>query len=228
MQIGKKALFLRPKSYGKTSTMKKIIAIISFIALATSAMAQTAEEIITRMDAEMSKHNESEGFAMTMDMKIIFIGTISSRSYILGDKMRIEANRDGKDFITWSDGKTEWTYDSEKNEIEITNAKPKEKSEAESDTKMFTGITDGYDVKIDKETPTEWHIRCKRSKSNPDKDAPKKMDLVVAKGTYWPVSLSTSVTAATVTMRDLSFGVTEKQVTFDEKDYPGVKIVDKR
>lgn len=208
--------------------MKKIIAIISFIALATSAMAQTAEEIITRMDAEMSKHNESEGFAMTMDMKIIFIGTISSRSYILGDKMRIEANRDGKDFITWSDGKTEWSYDSEKNEIEITNAKPKEKSDAESDTKMFTGITDGYDVKIDKETPTEWHIRCKRSKSNPDKDAPKKMDLVVAKGTYWPVSLSTSVTAATVTMRDLSFGVTEKQVTFDEKDYPGVKIVDKR
>lgn len=208
--------------------MKKIIAIISFIALATSAMAQTAEEIITRMDAEMSKHNESEGFAMTMDMKIIFIGTISSRSYILGDKMRIEANRDGKDFITWSDGKTEWSYDSEKNEIEITNAKPKEKSEVESDTKMFTGITEGYDVKIDKETPTEWHIRCKRSKSNPDKDAPKKMDLVVAKGTYWPVSLSTSVTAATVTMRDLSFGVTEKQVTFDEKDYPGVKIVDKR
>lgn len=208
--------------------MKKIIAIISFIALATSAMAQTAEEIITRMDAEMSKHNESEGFAMTMDMKIIFIGTISSRSYILGDKMRIEANRDGKDFITWSDGKTEWSYDSEKNEIEITNAKPKEKSEAESDTKMFTGITDGYDVKIDKETPTEWHIRCKRSKSNPDKDAPKKMDLVVAKGTYWPVSLSTSVTATTVTMRDLSFGVTEKQVTFDEKDYPGVKIIDKR
>ncbi len=208
--------------------MKKIIAIISFIALATSAMAQTAEEIITRMDAEMSKHNESEGFAMTMDMKIILIGTISSRSYILGDKMRIEANKDGKVFVTWSDGKTEWSYDSEKNEIEITNAKPKEKSEAESDTKMFTGITDGYDVKIDKETPTEWHIRCKRSKSNPDKDAPKKMDLVVAKGTYWPVSLSTSVTAATVTMRDLSFGVTEKQVTFDEKDYPGVKIVDKR
>lgn len=37
--------------------MKRLLAIISFIALATSAMAQTAEEIITRMDAEMSKHN---------------------------------------------------------------------------------------------------------------------------------------------------------------------------
>ena len=208
--------------------MKKLIAIIGFIALATAAMAQTAEEIVSRMDAEMSKHDESEGVAMTMDMKIIIIGTISSRSYILGDKMRIEADRDDNHFITWSDGKTDWTYDSEKNEVVITNAKPKEKSETDGDTKMFSGITEGYDVKIDKETATEWHIRCKRSKSNPDKDAPKRMDLVVAKGTYWPVSLTTSLTAATVTMRDLSYGVSEAQVTFDPKEFPNATIVDKR
>lgn len=208
--------------------MKRLLAIISFIALATTAMAQTAEEIVSRMNAEISKHNESEGFAITMDMKIILVGTISSRSYILGDKMRIEANKDGKDFVTWSDGKTEWSYDSETNEIEIKNAKPKEKSDKDSNTKMFKDVTEGYDVRVDKETATEWHIRCKRSKSNPDKDAPKRMDLVVAKGTYWPVSLTTSVTAASVTMRDISFGVTEQQVTFNEKDYPGVKIVDKR
>lgn len=208
--------------------MKKLLSIIFFVAMASVAMAQTAEEIVARMDAEMSKHDESEGLAMTMDMKIILLGTVSSRSYVLGDKMRVEAYRDDNTFITWSDGTTEWKYDSDKNEIEITNAKPKENSEAESDTKMFTGITDGYDVKIDKETDTEWHIRCKRSRSNPDKDAPKRMDLVVAKGTYWPVSLSTSVTAATVTMRDISFGVTEEQVTFNAKDFPGATIVDKR
>ena len=208
--------------------MKKLIAIISFIALATAAMAQTAEEIITRMEAEMSKHDESEGVAMTMDMKIIFVGTISSRNYVLGDKMRVEAKKEDKDVITWSDGKTDWVYDSEKNEIEITNAKPKEKTETNSDTKLFQGITDGYEVKIDKETATEWHIRCKRSKSNPDKDDPKRMDLVVAKGTYWPVSLSTSVTAATVTMRDFSFGVTEEQVTFNPNEFPNANIIDKR
>ena len=208
--------------------MKKLIAIISFIALATAAMAQTAEEIVSRMEAEMSKHNESEGFAMTMDIKIILIGTMSSRSYVLGDKMRIEANRDGKDFVTWSDGKTEWNYDSEKNEIEITNAKPKEKTNTDGDTKLFKDITAGYDIKIDKETATEWHIRCKRSRSNPDKDAPKRMDLVVAKETYWPVSLSTSVTAASVTMRDISFGVTEEQVTFNPKEFSQATIVDNR
>ncbi len=208
--------------------MKKLLSIFAFIAFAAVAVAQTPEEIISRMEAEMGKHDESEGFVMTMDMKIIIVGTISSRSYVLGDKMRIEANRDGKDFITWSDGTTDWSYDSEKNEIEITNAKPREKSETEGDTKLFKGITDGYDVKIDKETATEWHIRCKRSRSNPDKDAPKRMDLVVAKGTYWPVSLSTSVTGASVTMRDISFGVTEEQVTFDSKAYPNATIVDKR
>lgn len=208
--------------------MKKLIVIISFIALATAAMAQTAEEIVSRMEAEMSKHNESEGFAMTMDIKIIIVGTMSSRSYVLGDKMRIEANRDGKDFVTWSDGKTEWSYDSEKNEIEITNAKPKEKTNTDGDTKLFKDITAGYDIKIDKETATEWHIRCKRSRSNPDKDAPKRMDLVVAKETYWPVSLSTSVTAASVTMRDISFGVTEEQVTFNPKEFPQATIVDNR
>ena len=208
--------------------MKKLLSIIFFVAMAAVAVAQTPEEIISRMEAEMGKHDESEGFVMTMDIKIIIVGTISSRSYVLGDKMRIEANRDGKDFITWSDGTTDWTYDSEKNEIEITNAKPREKSETEGDTKLFKGITDGYDVKIDKETETEWHIRCKRSRSNPDKDAPKRMDLVVAKGTYWPVSLSTSVTGATVTMREISFGVTEKDVTFNPQDFPGVKIVDNR
>lgn len=208
--------------------MKKLIAIISFIALATAAMAQTAEEIVTRMDAEMSKHDESEGFAMTMDVKIIIVGTISSRSYVLGDKMRVEANRDDNTFVTWSDGTTEWTYDSNKNEIEITNAKPREKSETDGDTKLFKGITDGYDIKIDKETATEWHIRCKRSKSNPDKDAPKRMDLVISKGTYWPVSLSTNMAGVSVTMREISFGVTEKQVTFDASQYPSATIVDKR
>ncbi len=208
--------------------MKKLLSIIFFIAMAAVAMAQTPQEIVSRMQAEMDKHDESEGFAMTMDVKIIIVGTISSRSYVLGDKMRIEANRDGKNYITWSDGTTDWSYDSEKNEIEITNAKPKEKSETEGDAKLFNGITDGYDVKISKETATEWHIRCKRSKSNPDKDAPKKMDLVVSKGTYWPVSLSTSMAGASVTMRDISFGVTEEQVTFNSKAYPNATVVDKR
>ena len=208
--------------------MKKLFSIIAFIAMAAVAVAQTPEEIISRMEAEMAKHDEKEGLAMTLEMKIPILGTFSSRNYTLGDKYRIEVSEDGKQTITWSDGKTDWTYSSEKNEIEIKKHEVKEKTETEGDAKMFSGITDGYDVKLDKETSDSWQFLCKRSKSNPDKDAPKKMTLIVAKGTYMPISLSAKVSAITITMRDLSYGVTEEQVTFNPKNYPTATIVDKR
>ncbi len=208
--------------------MKKLFSIIAFIAMAAVAVAQTPEEIISRMEAEMAKHDEKEGLAMTLEMKIPILGTFSSRNYTLGDKYRIEVSKDGKQTITWSDGQTDWNYDSEKNQVEIKKHEVKEKTENEGDAKMFNGITDGYDVKLDKETSDTWQFLCKRSKSNPDKDAPKKMTLVVAKGTYMPVSLSASVSLMTITMRDLSYGVTEEQVTFNPKDYPNATIVDKR
>ena len=208
--------------------MKKLLSIIAFIAFAGVAIAQTPEEIISRMEAEMAKHDEKEGLAMTMDMKIPILGTFSSRTYTLGDKYRIEVSEDGKQTISWSDGKTDWTYSSEKNEIEIKKHEVMEKTETEGDAKMFSGITDGYDVKLDKETSDSWQFLCKRSKSNPDKDAPKKMTLIVAKGTYMPISLSAKVSAITITMRDLSYGVTEEQVTFNPKNYPTATIVDKR
>ena len=208
--------------------MKKLLSIIAFIAFAGVAIAQTPEEIISRMEAEMAKHDEKEGLAMTMDMKIPILGTFSSRTYTLGDKYRIEVSEDGKQTISWSDGKTDWTYSSEKNEIEIKKHEVKEKTETEGDAKMFSGITDGYDVKLDKETSDSWQFLCKRSKSNPDKDAPKKMTLIVAKGTYMPISLSAKVSAITITMRDLSYGVTEEQVTFNPRNYPTATIVDKR
>ena len=208
--------------------MKKLFSIIAFIAMAAVAVAQTPEEIISRMEAEMAKHDEKEGLAMTLEMKIPILGTFSSRNYTLGDKYRIEVSKDGKQTITWSDGQTDWNYDSEKNQVEIKKHEVKEKKENEGDAKMFNGITDGYDVKLDKETSDTWQFLCKRSKSNPDKDAPKKMTLVVAKGTYMPVSLSASVSLMTITMRDLSYGVTEEQVTFNPKNYPNATLVDKR
>ena len=207
--------------------MKKTLSILLAMAFAAVALAQTPQEIISRMEEEMTRH-ENEGIVMTVDIKIPIVGTVTSKVYTLGDKQRLEAKMLGVDFITWTDNDTQWEYNTHKNEVEIKNAKPREKSDTDGDTKMFSGITDGYDVSIDKETATEWHIRCKRSRSNPDKDAPKRMDLVVAKGTYWPVSLTASVTAATVTMREVSYGVTEEQVTFNAKDFPNVTIIDKR
>ena len=208
--------------------MKKLLSIITFIAFAAVSMAQTPNEIVSRMEEELAKHDKSEGFAMTLDFKMIILGSVSTRVYALGDKTRMEGLIKDNKIITWKDSKTEWTYDSSKNEIEITKAEPKADSESDENMKMFSNVTEGYDVKIDKETPTEWHLRCKKSRSNHDKNDPKKMDLVVEKETYWPVSLTASLKGVTMTMREITYGVTEEQVTFDPKAYPNATVVDKR
>ena len=207
--------------------MKKILTF--FIAIAASAMAfaQTPKEIIAKMEAMMNQH-ENDGVYMIVDVKIPILGTMSTKTYALGEKMRVEAEAMGVGITTWYDEENEWTYNSKTNEVEITKNNPDKKSGEEGDMEMLEGITDGYDVTLKKETDKAWYFLCKKSKDNTDKDAPKTMDLVVAKGTYMPLSLSAKVSGISMTMRDFAFGITEEQVTFNPKNYPGVKINDKR
>ncbi|MBR5075833.1 MAG: hypothetical protein IKX28_02330 [Bacteroidales bacterium] len=209
--------------------MKKILSLLAASLFAVAALGQTAEEIVNRMDAEMGRHQiDKEGLYMTVDIKIPILGTFSSKVWNLGEKMKLEAETAGILAVTWMDETTEWTYNSKTEEIVIENRSEKSKTESEGDTEMFSGITDGYDVSIQKETADAWHILCKKSKNNKDKDDPKTMDLVVAKGSYAPKSLSAKMSGITMTMRDLRFGVSEKEVVFDPKAYPDAKVVDKR
>ena len=208
--------------------MKRLFALLSACMLAVAAYAQTAEEIMAKMEEVMNQVGEDSGLRMTMDVKIPILGTMSSKAWSLGDKMRMEAEMLGKKIITWQDGQTEWTYDSDGNTITIENQDQTKKSEEKENMEMFQNATEGYDVSIGKETATSWTIKCKKSRTNTNKDDPKNMEIVVAKGTYYPVSLSAKVNMITVTMRDLYFNVTEKDVTFNKADYPGATIIDKR
>ena len=94
--------------------------------------------------------------------------------------------------------------------------------------KMFQSATEGYDVSIAKETAEAWTIKCRKNRFNTNKDDPKNMEIVVAKETFYPMSLSAKVEMVTVTMRNLKFNVTEQEVIFDKADYPGATIIDKR
>ena len=205
--------------------MKRFICFFTCLALSVVAMAQTAEEILEKMDDVFNQH-ENDGIAMTVQTKIPILGTVSMKVYTLGDKSRMETKVLGADLLIWDDGVTEWTYNTRDNELEIAHSTPS--TEEDGDADMFKGVADGYTVSIKKETSDAWHIHCKKSKSNTNKDDPKNMDIVVAKGTYYPISLSTKVEGVTLTMKDLSFGVTEAQVTFDPKKYASAKVVDKR
>ena len=208
--------------------MKRILVLLTAFVLAVAAYAQTAEEIIAKMDEAMSQVSEENGFRMTMDMKIPILGTMSTNAWTLGDKMRLEAKMMGKQLITWQDGETEWTYDADENTITIENQDKTKESDEKENMKMFQSATEGYDVSIAKENADSWTIKCKKNRSNTNKDDPKNMEIVVSKGTYYPMSLSAKVDMVTVTMRNLQFSVSEKDVTFNKADYPTATIIDKR
>ena len=210
------------------SIMKRILTFLAVMAFASTAFAQTAEEIIARMDEVMEQVGEENGLRMTMDLKIPILGTMSTTAYVLGDKMRMEAKMMGKNLVTWQDGVTEWTYDSDENVITIESQDQSKKSEEKENMKMFQSATEGYDVSISKETAQAWTIKCKKNRSNTNKDDPKNMEIVVAKDTYYPLSLSAKVDMVTVTIRNIDFHVTEEQVTFNRADYPKANVIDKR
>jgi len=208
--------------------MKRFFALLTALTLVVAAYAQTAEEIVARMDAAMEQVSAANGFRMTMDIKIPILGTMSSDAWSLGDKMRLEAQMMGKKLVTWQDGQTEWTYDAGENTITIENQDKTKKSDEKENMEMFQSATEGYDVSIAKETSSAWTIKCKKNRFNTNKDDPKNMEIVIAKDTYYPMSLSAKVDLVTVTMRNLKFNVTEEEVTFNKADYPGATIIDKR
>ena len=207
--------------------MKKIIGLMALLFWAMAAWAETPREIVSRMETTCEAH-EGEGMIMIVDLKVPILGTVTTKCYYLGDKSRMDAKMMGAEVITWDDGETMWSYNSKKNEIEIKDQTVEANAQSGGDLELFSNIAEGYDIVLKKETNEAWYFQCKKSKANKEKDAPKSMDLTIDKNTYYPLSLSTKMSGMTLTMRNLSFGVTEQQVTFNPKDYPDAAVVDKR
>lgn len=212
--------------------MKRILVFLALCSLALAfpaftLSAQTAEEIVARMDQEL-KRSDTEGLYLVMEMKIPIVGTVPSRVYSLGKKARAEMEAKDKKTILWMDGTNTWTYDLNKNEIVITKKDQEKQSDTENNLQMLEGLTDGYKVHIQKETAEAWYLRCTKTADNKDKDAPKRMDLVVSKETHLPLLFTASVSIVTMTMKDITLGVTEEQVTFDPAKYPTATIIDQR
>ena len=207
--------------------MKKILFLLLPALLAAATLsAQTPEEIIARVDQETARV-DAEGCSMVMELKFPIIGAVATTIYTRGDKYKMIMSIKGDTSISWSDGVTDWDYESSKNTVTIKPHKADGNSEADN-AKMMEGITEGYDVRLKKETADTWQFRCTKSKTNTNKDDPKNMDLVVSKATYLPVSLTARAGGLTITMRDVSIGVSEQEVTFDASKYATAKIIDER
>ena len=190
--------------------------------------AQTPEEVVERMNAEFRK-GDSLGMSFDFVMSIPILGTFRTTNYVLGDKLKVDLSDKDKTNISWSDGTTEWEYDSEKNEVKITNAKPKQENDNSGNTDLVTGVSEGYDLSFDRKTDDlVWYIVCKKNKSNKDKDDPKRIDLAVSKADYSTIYMKTKAKGINISMENFKVGVTEAEVTFNPADYPNVKTIDER
>ena len=98
--------------------MKRIAILIAALLCTMGLFAQTPEEIVQKMKAEMDR-GDTEGFSMNFNMKIPIIGTVYSHNLVLGDKMKSEITGMDKTSVSWSDATTKWTYKSETGEITI-------------------------------------------------------------------------------------------------------------
>ena len=206
---------------------KTIISLLAALLASTAIFAQTPQEIIARMDQETNRFDK-EGLSVTMELKLPLLGSFATDIQMLGDKYKMTADIKGNKAINWSDSVTDWQYDVQKNEITISRSKPSEKSDPENNMKMLDSVTEGYDVKLKSETDQAWYFVCTKSKSNTKKDDPKRMDLVISKATYLPISVQAKEKGVTITMRNFAVGVKEKDITFNPADYPSAKIIDNR
>ena len=211
--------------------MKRIFLIICFIGAMAASMnlrAQTPEEVVERMNTELRK-GDSLGKTFDLVMSIPIIGTFRSTNSILGDKLRVEVMQNGNRFIAWTDATTSWEYDSEKNEVKITNKKPTENTDKTNDTGLVTSVSEGYNLSFDKKTDDEvWYIVCKKNRSNKDKDDPKRIDMAISKADYSLIYTKTKSKGIGISMENIKIGVTEAQVTFNPADFPGAEIIDER
>ncbi|MBR3012169.1 MAG: hypothetical protein IKH60_02465 [Bacteroidales bacterium] len=209
--------------------MKRFILLLTaLLASAALVFAQTPEEIVKNMEAQMDKADQA-GLQVTMELKIPIIGTTAARMHVLGKKSRTDiALKDHKSTM-WTDESTIWTWTNTPTQNEVVvESKKDSSSSSEDNLKLAEGITEGYDVTISKETADAWYLNCKKSKSNTDKDDPKTITLVVEKGTYMMKELSTKLKGITVALKDAKLGVSESDVTFDISKCPGAKLTDKR
>jgi hypothetical protein len=206
--------------------MNRFFTTIVLALLSVAAFAQTPKEIITRMKAIWEEH-QNEGVIMTVDTKMPILGTITMKEYILGNRSRTEGKTLGIFATVWDDGVTLYSYTDKTNTVTIKNSTSKSSADG-GDEKLFYKVSEGYDLSIKKETADSWLVLCKKTKDNPDENLPDKVEVTVAKGTFFPISLKAKVVGIGITMREISFGVKEDYVTFRMEDYPDADVEDKR
>ena len=214
---------------------KSFFAVLSLVCSMT-VFSQTANEIVSQMEEYVNAHQQ-EGISYAVDMELMYANgnnatspevtktKLSSGSvFVHENKMRVDSDN-GTEFIDM-DINRKWFVSSNNNEVLFDVAGTAADSRMQDCYNGLHFTRSAYRFSIMDETDDTWTIQGKR-KLFTLHDVEKEIILTIRKDTYQPVSVALfnakegkalDITQVT-RKKDITFGVTENQVTFNAADY---------
>ena len=221
--------------------MRKIVCIAFSLACAlTSATAQNAKEIVTKME-ETFGARQQEGVSFNSKWSVTIVNSRTTRLRInmlgQGSVETVQETAGDMDILTssvsmladktcevapgkttYDDGQTVWAISADNNEVGVYN-KATYGCQSPRYTDYLSNINKDYKVSILDETDDSWVILCKcRTLSRLLADG-RDMELTVSKATFEPETLVIRDKDYYITLSDFNYGVTEDQVTYHPTQY---------
>ena len=209
---------------------KSFFAVLSLVCSMT-VFSQNANEIVSQMEAYVNSHQQ-DGVSFAIDKELMYVDSYNSSKklssgsiFIHDNKMRVDSDN-GTEFINL-DINRKWFVSSSNNEVQFdfTN-----KGDGNRINDYYSGlhfIRPAYRFTIKDETDDTWTVYGRRKLFTRYNWVEKEIVLTIRKDTYQPVSVTLYnvmdgkyYDVAEVTRKDdITFGVTENQVTFNAADY---------
>lgn len=204
------------------------------ILLTTSTLIASAQNARTILDNASETYNKAGAVVagFTLDSKNSKAGSIHSydgKAYMKGDKFKIEI----PDAITWFDGKTQWVYVKDTEEVNIT-APTGEELQAISPSVLFNIYKKGFKLTYKGEKKalgkTLYEVELTPQKKGGDFT---KIVVQIDKATniFYKVTLTDKAgveNELTIKNYQSDKNLSESIFQFDKKDYPRVEMIDLR
>ena len=207
-----------------------IISALIIAGQSTSGQVKITSEEILRQVSEKTKSFSSIKISFTYNMDNPSAKIHETETGILtvqGDKYKLDIA--GQKVI--ADGKTSWTYIADANEVQINSME--EDENALTPTKLLTSYSSDYKSKLTNEITRDGRtLYVIELKPNADKSFTD-VELQIDKELYRIMRIaikdkSGNTFSYLVNKFETNSPVKESDFTFNEKDYPGVEVIDMR
>lgn len=209
----------------------KLLSLIAFWAFTFSVSAQDARSIL---DKASDAYNKAGAVTVTFtlntkDTKAKTTYSYDGKAYMKGDKFKLEI----PDAITWFDGKTQWVYVKDTEEVNISNPTGDE-LQGISPSVLFSIYKKGYNLAYKGEKRIGTKVIQEVELTSQKKNADIKTILVQidkTNNTFYSISLTDKAGMLnTLLIKSYQKGanIPDTTFSFNKKDYPKAEIVDLR